>query len=304
VRALTGDACTIAAMICRATSLLLLVLAVGTPACSREKPSPPVPLDAQAGTTAREFSAGDAVVVETARATFVEGVVLRTGKSRMTIETAGESKEVDPGNVYALPNEPAALPEGAFAICRFGEHKWLGCRIERRDSGRVSVVSEDGEKIDLEATALLKPSSMTELNLRQGFDQAAKRRAFVDGAKEAGRPVVPKGWSVRPGDRVLVQTSEGYRSAKVQRVRKGQVIVQVDGEGKDVRGVTKAEVFPQPPQAFNASSSSYACLRPPTGEPVWPIVKIEGSADQKVTVSDASGRKWVVEASELTPLVK
>jgi len=297
--------CTIAAMICRASMLLVLTSLVWAPGCSRNTTSG-VPADAQAPAPGPEFQAGDAVVVETARATFLEGTVRKPGKTRLTVDQVGESpREVDAANVYLIKNQPSELPAGALAICRVAERKWVGCRVEHREGASASIADENGEKREIDVTAILKPTAVTELNLRQSFEQAVKRKAFLDGVKEAGRPVVPKGWVAGPGDRVLVQTSDGYRGGKVQKVKKkGHVIVQVDGEGKDARAFTRQELFPQAPQPFTPTAASYACLRPPTGEPIWPVVRIEGANERKVTVSDASGRKWVVESSELTPLVK
>lgn len=292
-------------MICRAVMVLVLTSLAWAPACSRETSSATAP-DAQAPAPGPEFQAGDAVVVETARATFVEGTVRKPGKTRLTVDSSGDSaREVDASNVYVIKSQPAEVPDGTLAICRVAERKWVGCKVERRDGARATVVDENGERSEIDTSAMLKPTSMTELNLRQSFDQAVKRKAFFDGAREAGRPVVPKGWVAGPGDRVLVQGSDGYRGGKVQKVKKkGQVIVLVDGEGKDARAFTRQELFPQAPQPFTPTAASYACLRPPSGEPIWPIVRIEGASERKVTVSDASGRKWVVESSELTPLVK
>lgn len=298
--------CTIAAMLLRASMLFVLTSVAWAPGCSR-KDSQPSPPDAHIAVPAPEFQPGDPVVVETARATFLEGTVRKPGKSRLTVDAQGDApREVDAANVYLIKNQPAEVPDGTLAICRSAERKWIGCKVERREGSRASIVDEDGERREIELSSILKPTAMTELNLRQSFEQALKRKAFLDGAREAGRPVVPKGWSAGPGDRVLVQTSDGYRGGKVQRVvkKKGQVIVLVDGEGKDARAFSRQELFPQAPQPFTPTAASYACLRPPTGEPIWPVVRIEGANERKVTVSDASGRKWVVESSELTPLVK
>lgn len=292
-------------MIRRAVMFLVLTSVAWASGCSR-KASPAALADAQAPAPVPELQAGDAVVVETARATFFEGTVRKPGKTRLTVEQVGDSpREVDTANVYLIKGQPAEVAEGALAICRVDGRKWVGCKLERRDGGRVTIVDENGERRDIDSSAILKPTAMTELNLRQSFEQATKRKAFLEGAKDAGRPVVPKGWVAGPGDRVLVVTSDGYRGGKVQKVKKkGQVIVLVDGEGKDARAFTRQEIFPQAPQPFTPTAASYACLRPPTGEPLWPVVRIEGAMERKVTVSDASGRKWVVESSELTPLVK
>lgn len=292
-------------MIRRAVLLAVIASLAWAPGCTRNAASSSPP-DAQAPPPGPEFQAGDAVVVESSRATFFEGTVRKPGKTRLLVDASGDSpREIDASNVYLIQNQPAEVPAGAMAICKVAERKWVGCKVERREDGRVAVIDENGARSELDASAVLKPTAMTELNLRQSFELAVKRKAFLDGAREAGRPVVPKGWVPGLGDRVLVQTSDGYRGGKVQKVRKkGQVSVQVDGEGKDVRAFTRQELFPQAPQPFTPTSASYACLRPPTGEPLWPVVRIEGATERKVTVSDASGRKWVVDSSELTPLVK
>ena len=275
--------------------------------CSRKAQPSAVALQ-DAGASDPDFTAGDTVVVEAARATFFEAVVRRPGRTRLQIDVpdAGTPRDVDVVNVYAIAprNNGAGLPSGAFAICRTAPLTWVGCRIEGRAGDKVSATDENGQKVEIDPSGVLKPTAVTDLNLRQSFEQALKRKAFVDGVRDAGRPQAAKGWTVRPGDHVLVASGDGYAGGRVQKIRKGQVHVVIDGEGKDARSFARSEVFPQPPVVFTPASGSYACVRPAPGETLWLVIRIESASDGKVSVSDAQGRRRTVDPRDLMPLGK
>jgi hypothetical protein len=284
-----------------------LMGAVASAGCSRSQE--PVPTGVQSAAVQEpEFAAGDAVVVEASRATFFEATVRRPGKTRMHLDVpdAGAPREVDSPNVYAIAerNSGAALPEGSLAICRPAPLTWVGCRIEGRGEGRLTAAGENGDKFQLGVGDVLKPTAVTELNLRQSFEQAVKRKAFIDGVREAGRPLTAKGWSPKPGDHVLVASGDAYVSGRVKSLRKGQAMVNVDGEGKEPRAFPKTELFQQPPVVFTPSVGTFACVRPSPGETIWQVIRIESASEGNVGISDAQGRRRTAELRDLIPLAK
>ena len=103
---------------------------------------------------------------------------------------------------------------------------------------------------------------------------------------------------------MLIVSNESFRGARVQKIRKGMVFAVVEGEGKDARTFAKNEVYPQPPVVFTPEPGAYACARPPSGDPVWPVVRIESSSGGNVTVSDSTGQRRTLEARDLIPLAK
>jgi hypothetical protein len=278
-------------------------------ACGKHTQSVPTQTDGGVGSVSEPtYNAGDRVVVESARGQFFEAVVRRAGKTRLQVEApdGGASHEIDVANVYSVEVRPsvASIGEGSFAICEMAASKWSGCRVQRRDGPRFSVSDEDGRNAELEASHLLKPSAITELNLRQSFEQATKRKAFLDGLREAGHPWIPPGWTPRPGDHVLVQSADAYVAGRVQKIKKGQVFVVIDGGDKQSRGFSREEVFVQPPVQFTPTASTYACVRPESGSQQWPVVRIEGIADGKVAITDVQGHRRSVETRELVPFGK
>jgi hypothetical protein len=254
------------------------------------------------------FNPGDRVVVESARGQFFEAVVRRSGKTRLQVDgpDGGGLQEIEVANIYSVDNRPslASLGEGSLAICEMSASAWSGCRIQRRDTDRFSVQDEDGRSAELQAPHVLKPSAITELNLRQSFEQAVKRKAFVDGLLQAGHPLIPQGWVARPGDHVLVRTADAYVAGRVQKIKKGQVLVIVEGEGKQARNFSREDVFVQPPVQFTPTASTYACARPETGSQQWPVVRIEGVSEGKVSVVDVQGHRRNVETRDLVPFAK
>jgi hypothetical protein len=183
-------------------------------------------------------------------------------------------------------------------------HRWVGCRVEGAKDSSVNVSDEDGRRAELGLDNVLAPSAVTELNLRQGFERAAKRRAFLDDLQKAGAPSAGKRWAPRPRDQVLVLVGGAYVSARVVKLKRDVVFAVVEGEGKEERSFPRGEVFPQPPVIYTPQAGMFACMRPPPGERAWPVVRIEGLSGGKASVSDMQGNKRSVDPRELVPFEK
>ena len=299
-------------MACRRTIRNLVALAIALVAavsagCGRKQqtttsdaPSaiPPAP----------EFNPGDAVVVEESRAKFYEASVRRSGKTMLQLDLpdGGAPREIEAANVYAIAGHGAGgvLPVGALAICRVAPRLWVGCRVEGRKGALLTVADENGKKYDVDAASVLKPTAVTELNVRHSFERAVKRKAFLEGAREAGRPAAGKGWSAKPGDAVLIASGDGYRGARVTGTRKRMLLIKVDGEGNAIRAMAPEDVYPQPPVVFTPAAGTYVCVRPTGDETFWQVARIESGSEGQVMISDAQGSKRTVETREVIPLAR
>jgi hypothetical protein len=282
-----------------------LGVALGVACSRREPPASRQDGQAPADSAAASVGPGDRVVVEFAQADFFEGIATHAAKARVHVEVpdGGGSREVDAVNVYPVAKSGfgRTARAGDFAICEVRPHAWDGCRVEGSQPDGIRVVLEDGVSAVVSPQGLLRPTSVTELNVRQSFEAASRRKVFLEGVQRAGRPRGPKGWVPKPGDNVLVRSAGAYLGGRVRKVKKEQVFVVVDGEGSDPRPFARDEVAPQPPVVFTPSSASYACVRPAAGARAWPSVRIEGVSEGKVIVSDEHGARRTVETRDLVP---
>ena len=281
--------------------VLLALFATGCSTCSSEEGGP-IPI-ASVGAAAG-FSPGDQVVAEYARAAFFEGTVSVVGRESLSIVEQGASttREVDAANVYRLEaGGKKQWSKGALAICRMGAHRWLACRVEGSVDDKVAVVDEKGEKASLATDSIIEPTPVTKLNLENVFERAEKAKTFAKGVLEAGGLHRPADWEPRAGEGVIVRSGGAYVSAVVNEVRRNLLLVQINGRGEKPQAVAPEDVWPQPPVDASTAVGGYACVRPPAGEYVWGVVRVNQRQDAKVVVSTPAGDERTVDAKDLLP---
>ena len=290
-------------MVCRQffAAALLLLFQWG---CSKSRtagPSPGAPADAEA-----PIRVGARVVVESAAATFVEGVISAVGRDRVTVAFGAAEQPVErlQSDVYVLPPAPRTMPAdpGSYGICRMGDGRWRACRIEKATGNGASVVDDDAGQTVVGWGAFLSPSALTELNVRQRFDHNAKRRAFQRGARAAGRPRVPHGWRPATDELVIAQRDGVWIGAKVRGVlKKGGVRIVWDDD-KRMADLVIREIVPQPPVDFAPTVGSYVLARPLAGEPNWTVVRIESAGGTNLVVSNEIGDQIRTTVRDVLPL--
>jgi hypothetical protein len=247
--------------------------------------------------------AGDRVVIESAMATFVEGVVASVSRDRARVQLGGggEVSERPLGDLYVPSSiEAPELPEGSYAVCHMPDGNWRGCRIEALGS-KVRVADDESATFDLARHDVLAATAVTELNVRQRFERNARRRAFREGARSAGRPRVPASWRPEMNGRVLVLRDGAWVAAQVKGVKKGQIRVEWDADHRlfDARS---SDVAPEPPIDFAPTVGTYVLARPSTGGRPWPVMRVESAGSSTLELSDELGDRHQAAIRDVMPL--
>lgn len=268
--------------------------------------------------------AGDRVIVESAMATFVEGVVASVVRDRARIQlgTGGELSERSLSDLYVpsssdvAPSGPATarpapddvkaigasatLREGSYAVCRMPDAGWRGCRIESVGSA-VKVVDDEAMTVDLPWRELLAPTPVTELNVRQRFERNARKRAFREGARSAGRPRVPSDWRPGMNERVIVEREGAWVGAQTKGWTKGRIRVQWEGDRRTFDALP-SDVAPEPPVDFAPTVGTYVLARPPVGTRAWHVMRVESAGTASLELSDESGDRHPTALRDVMPL--
>jgi hypothetical protein len=306
----------------RKSSLIIVVLAM---ACAKTKAGTSLDVGGDGSARGRALEVGARVIVENATAAFVEATVVAVvrDRARVQLATTGEVTDQSLSEVYVpssedvVPNAPATaesaphddarplmaeptLREGSYAVCHMPDNRWRGCRIEATTT-RASVVDDEATAADLPWHELLVPTPVTELNVRQRFDRNAKRRAFRDGARSAGRPRVPSNW--RPGlnERVIAERDGGWVGAQIKGVKRGTARLEWESDRR-VSDTNLAEVCPEPPMDFAPTVGTYVLARPTRGARVWAVLRIESTGSAMLVLSDELGDQQERSLRDLIPL--
>jgi hypothetical protein len=280
---------------------LLLFVASGCSKSGSAGPSPAGLADADA-----LIKVGDHVVIESSAATFVEGSISAVGREHVTVAlgATNESLERLRSDIYLLPPAPRAAPAepGSFGICRMGDGHWRACRVETASGSGASVGDDDAGRAVGGWGALLSPTPLTELNIRQRFDRNAKRRAFQQGARAAGRPRPAHGWRPSPDELVLAQRDGAWVGAKVRTLLKQGLVRVVWDDDKRMTDFNVREIIPQPPVEIAPMVGSYVLARPQAGEPTWTVVRIESVGGMNLVVSNEVGDQIRTTVRDVLPL--
>jgi hypothetical protein len=293
--------------------------------CTKGKPMGAFDFGSDAGGEARGVGVGARVIVENATAAFVEGTVVAVVRDRARVKLAstGELTDQSLSEVYVpssddvVPTslsvaEPAlhdgagterahaALREGSYAVCHMPDNRWRGCRIESA-SARASVIDDEATVADLAWHELLAPTPVTELNVRQRFDRNAKRRAFRDGARNAGRPRVPGNWRPGVNERVIVERDGAWVGAQIKGVKRGTARVEWDGDHR-YSDTNAAEICPEPPVEFAPTVGTYVLARPTRGARTWAVLRVESTGAGSLVLSDEHGDHHERPMRDLIPL--
>ena len=247
--------------------------------------------------------AGDRVVIESAMATFVEGVVASVSRDKARVQLAGggEVSERPLGDLYApSSNKHPVLLEGSYAVCHMPSGIWRGCRIETVGPV-IRVADDESATFDLAQHDVLAATPVTELNVRQRFERSARRRAFREGARSAGRPRISAGWRPEMNARVLVLRDGAWVGAQVKGVKKGQVRVEWDADHR-VSDARASDVAPEPPVDFAPTVGTYVLARPAAGGRVWSVMRVESTGISSLELSDELGDRHHVAIRDVMPL--
>jgi hypothetical protein len=303
-----------------ATWLVLLAMS-----CAKSKQGTAGELGTDGGGRSRGLEAGARVIVENATAAFVEGTVVTVVRDRVRVQLAssGEITDQSLSEVYVptpddvVPTAPPtaqsaalddadpivvapSLREGSYAVCHMPDNRWRGCRIETARA-RAAVVDDEATTAELPWHELLAPTPVTELNVRQRFDRNAKRRAFRDGARNAGRPRVPGNW--RPGinERVIAERDGAWVGAQIKGVKRGTARLEWESDRR-LSDTNLAEVCPEPPMDFAPTVGTYVLARPGRGARTWAVLRVESMGSGTLMLSDELGDQQERSMRDLIPL--
>lgn len=275
--------------------LVVLGSVLGVAGCSRHVDQKPAPV--------RTPSRGTGVVVEISAAEFFLGTVLESGRDGLRVQRTldGAVVRVPLEDVYTLPSAPSALRPNDYGICEVLRGQWGACQILSQVGDEMEIRDGSGESHRIAATRVLAPTGVTELNLRRYFEKSELLRQFWAGAKAAGRPRRPAGWSPASRRPVLGERGTQWFDATVVDVRKRRVVVRWDADGTQT-DLAPTAVAPQPPSCGSPEKGRYALLRPAGPAMPWSPVLVVAVSSVDAQVRDERQESHGVLGRDLCPL--
>ena len=252
------------------------------------------------------FARGDRVVVEPAGGEFFEGRVLSVSAEGLRVERVGngETSMVAASDVYRLPVPLAVNERGRLAICAL-DKAWIGCRIDKSTGTEINVTTLDDRTLTLPRAAVLAPSSVTELNLKQRFERRAARARFAADALDAGEPLAPGDFRPQPNARVVAERQGSWWSAVVlssdDDSKTPEVAVRFFGDGHE-QTLRAERLVPEPVAARLPARGAFVLVRPLSPADPWKRMRVLSAADAEAKVEGEDGSTRTVPARDMLPL--
>lgn len=250
---------------------------------------------------------GDRVVLEESAAVFFEGLVVGVTDSAVKVDYRngnGQSgtRVVPLSDVYRLPGT-SGQGELGYAVCGAPAGRWLPCKVRGQEGAWFDVEPLGQPSLVLAADKVLRPTALTELNVKRRFEQAAAQREFLAAWRACSPPVVPPSWRPRPHERVVVRAGSQWYSARVHELEDDGVRVIWRGEERPAK-VAYSDVRSEPPSEHPPEMGSYALIRPASDVAPWTPVRVLSVDLEVVRVADAAGTKRIASRRDLLPFVR
>lgn len=246
---------------------------------------------------------GDLVVVESVAASFFQGRVLerRDGMLRVQNLVDRSTSQVSAADTYLWPGDSFSWSPGDYAIGQVRSEAWEGCRVEAVVGGEMRVRLADRRVLPLTARNLLRPSALTELNIRRRFERAERDHDFAHAVADAGVPRAPSGWQPLPYERVIARADSAWYSARVDVALDEGVAIRWDSDHR--RAVlARPDVVPETTGPARLQRGRFALRRPDHAAEPWAPVRLIGMTLPEVTVVGGDGTRRVVQARDLIAL--
>ncbi|PIE05554.1 MAG: hypothetical protein CSA75_04135, partial [Sorangium cellulosum] len=254
-------------------SAVVVALALVAFGCDKDPTTPSTPEASPSESTVarrgsdqiKEVKVGDLVVVESGKANFWEGKVLRVEGSTVVYEYGvNRAKgEAEIHRVYVLKEgRQTAAKTNDMAVCKTGPAAWNACEIKRLERGVFVADDVWGKAHELNALDVIFPNEATRGRIKEKLGRASGHRDFINAAKAAGLPRKPEGWQPRPGDDIVAKfTDSSWYGGRIRRLTPTKIHVAWDDKSKPSER-NHEQVAPKPKEAFEVREGQYVLGRP------------------------------------------
>ena len=247
---------------------------------------------------------GDRVLVESSAAQFFEARVMSAETTRLRVQSApsGDTVFVQIADVYRLPFKAAQLAPNSLAICNIDHERWLGCRVITATASSVNVDDINEVSRELPWSKVLRPSALTELNLKRLFDKVSEQRDFERDMAKAGPPRVVPGWQPSSGKPVIAKVDGKWWLSVIVSEKHGHIRIRFSGTDRQL-DVALGDVAPEPPYPIEVTQRSrIALLRPASVSQPWMAVRLLSVDALDALVEDVWRERRSVPVRDVCPL--
>ncbi len=243
---------------------------------------------------------GDTVVFKSSAILYSEGKVEKLEGGKYEIRSGNNIVKTDAADVYPLPaaGTKSDVKAGDIVIAFSREVHWSGGEVKNITAEIVEIEPVSGQKLNVPHDKMIKISPAAIADIKQNME----KRGFDDAGKTK-KPVLPKDWKPKRGEKVAAQWSFGtWHVAIVKNVNANDIDLDWQNGWSD-GSVAKDKVAPYP-GAANAMPkvNDYVIVKPVNETAEWRFATVVAVSGQEAEVKFGDGKTQKLRNTDLIGL--
>ena len=231
---------------------------------------------------------GDTVLFKTGPIIYSEGKVEKIEGTKFEIRAGDAIAKPDASDVYVLPKAGSKTDAkvGDFVVAFNYQTYWEGGEVKGVTDSLVEVEKASGGKLNVAQEKIVKVSAAAIADIKQSIEA----KAFEDAGKSK-KPILPKDWKPKAGDKVAAQWSFGsWHVAIIKHVNPNNIDIDWQNGWSD--GTVSPDKIAAYPTTANAipKVGDYVIVRPDSDTQEWKFATVTTISGQEIDVKFSDGK--------------
>lgn len=239
---------------------------------------------------------GDTVVFKTSGANYSEGKIEKIDGGKYEIRAADYIAKPDAADVYALPKTGTKpdVKTGDFVVVYSNNIYWAGGEVKSVSDQFIEVEPATGNKINAAPDKVFKVSPAATADIKQ----AVEMKAFNETGKTK-KPVLPKNWKPKKGDKIAAQWAFGtWHTAVIKNVNANNIDIDwQNGWSDGTVGSEKIAPSPTPADAL-PKMNDYVIVKPQSDIEEWKFAVVTRVSGDEAEIKFGDGKTRKIKAGD------
>lgn len=239
---------------------------------------------------------GDTVLFKNGAINYAEGKIDKIDGGKYEIRLNDSIAKPDASEIYALPKAgtKTEVKVGDIVVAFNYEKYWEGGEVKNVTDDLVEVEKATGGKLNVAHDKIVKVSAKGIADIKQNIET----KAFEDTGKTK-KPVLPKDWKPKSGEKVAAQWSFGsWHVAVIKHVNANNIDVDWQNGWSD--GTIATDKIAPYPSAANPmpNVNDYVIVKPKTDTEAWKFAVVTSVSGQEAELKFSDGKTLKVRNTE------